>query len=81
MFKITLALYKKLYRAYKAKGKITCVRGKDENPDSYFTSNISFTLNSDGKTATVKSKFGKQARYCNELMQYLNNNHPTQLVW
>ena len=80
MFKITKALYTKLYRAYESKGKITCVRGKSDNPDSYFTSNMSFTLNSDGKTATVKPKFGKQARYCNELMQYINNNHPTQLV-
>ena len=80
MFKITKALYTKLYKAYDKKGKITCVRGKSDNPDSYFTSNISFTLNSDGKTATVKPKFGKQARYCNELMQYINENHPTQLV-
>ena len=80
MFKITKAMYTKLYRAYESKGKITCVRGKSDNPDSYFTSNISFTLNSDGKTATVKPKFGKQARYCNELMQYINENHPTQLV-
>ena len=80
MFKITKALYTKLYKAYDKKKKITCIRGKSDNPDSYFTSNISFTLNSDGKTATVKSKFGKQARYCNELMQYINNNHHTQLV-
>lgn len=79
MFKITLALYKKLYIAYKAKGKITCVRGKDESPDSYFTSNISFTLNQDN-TATVKSKFGKQASFTNSLMKWVNENHPTQLV-
>ena len=79
MFVITKALYTKLYRAYDKQKKITCVRGKDESPDSYFTANISFTLNQDN-TATVKSKFGKQARYCNELMQYVNNNYPTQLV-
>lgn len=80
MFIITLALYNSMYRAYNKKKKITCVRGKDNSPDSYFTSNISFTLNSDGKTATVKPKFGKQASYCNSLMQYVNNNHPAQLV-
>lgn len=80
MFKITKALYTKLYKAYDKQKKITCVRGKSDNPDSYFTSNISFTLDSDDNTAIVKSKFGKQARYCNELMQYINNNHPTQLV-
>ncbi len=80
MFKITRALYTKLYKAYDKQKKITCIRGKSDNPDSYFTNNISFSLDSDGKTATVKSKFGKQARYCNELMQYINNNHPTQLV-
>ena len=79
MFKITKALYTKLYKAYESKGKITCKRGKNESPGSYFTSNISFTLNQDN-TATVKSKFGKQARYCNDLMQYINNKHPTQLV-
>lgn len=80
MFKITRALYTKLYRAYDKQKKITCKRGKSDNPDSYFTNNISFSLDSDGKTATVKPKFGKQARYCNELMQYINNNHPIQLV-
>ena len=79
MFKITRALYTKLYRVYDKKGKITCVRGKNDNPDSYFTSNISFTLNQDN-TATVKSKFGKQASFTNSLMKWVNDKHPTQLV-
>lgn len=80
MFKITRALYTKLYKAYESKGKITCKRGKSDNPDSYFTNNISFSLDSDGKTATVKSKFGKQASFTNSLMKWVNDKHPTQLV-
>lgn len=79
MFKITKALYTKLYRAYESKGKITCVRGKSDNPDSYFTSNISFTLNQDN-TAIVKPKFGKQASFTNSLMKWVNENHQTQLI-
>lgn len=80
MFAITKALYTKLYKAYDKQKKITCVRGKSDNPDSYFTNNISFTLNSDGKTATVKPKFGKQASFTNSLMKWVNDNHQTQLI-
>ena len=80
MFKITKALYTKLYKAYDKQKKITCVRGKSDSPDSYFTSNISFTLDSDDNTATVKSKFGKQASFANSLMKWVNDKHPTQLV-
>lgn len=79
MFKITRALYTKLYKAYESKGKITCKRGKSDNPDSYFTANISFTLNQDN-TATVKPKFGKQASFTNSLMKLVNDKHPTHLV-
>lgn len=80
MFVITRALYTKLYRAYRKKKCYLYHRGDIDAPTSFFTYNISFTLDRTASTATVKPKFGKQARYCNELMQYINNNHPTQLV-
>ena len=80
MFAITKALYAKLYKAYDKQKKITCVRGKSDNPDSYFTNNISFSLDSDGNTAIVKSKFGKQASFTNSLMKWVNDNHQTQLI-
>ena len=77
-FVITKALYSKLYSAYRQNGKITCVRGNDESPDSFFTPNISFTLN--GERAIVKTKYNKNQWFTEQLLAYVNKKYPTQLV-
>lgn len=77
-FVITKALYSKLYSAYRHKEQITCVRGKDGSPDSFFTPNIGFTLN--GEKAIVKTKYGKNKWFTQQLLVYINEKHPTQLV-
>lgn len=77
-FIITKALYSKLYSAYRHKEQITCVRGKDESPDSFFTANISFTLN--GNRAIVKTKYNKNQWFTEQLLVYINKKYPTQLV-
>ena len=77
-FIITKALYSKLYSAYRHKEQITCVRGKDESPDSFFTPNISFTLN--GERAIVKTKYNKNQWFTQQLLEYVNKKYPTQLV-
>ena len=77
-FVITKALYSKLYSAYRKKEQITCVRGKCDNPDSFFTPNISFTLN--GERAIVKSKYNKNQWFTQQLLEYINKKYPTQLV-
>ena len=77
-FVITKALYSKLYSAYRKNGKITCVRGKNESPDSFFTPNISFTLN--GERAIVKTKYGKNQWFTQQLLEYINKKYSTQLV-
>ena len=77
-FIITKALYSKLYSAYKHKEQITCVRGKYNSPDSFFTANISFTLN--GERAIVKTKYNKNQWFTQRLLEYVNKKYPTQLV-
>lgn len=42
MFKINRASGMALFKAYQKKGKITCIKGKDHNPTSFFTTNLSF---------------------------------------
>ena len=74
MFKINRATGMVLYKAYKKKGQITCIKGKDFNPTSFFTKNLSFT--GDSSTFVVKSKYKADAKALGSLEQYLKNKMP-----
>lgn len=74
MFKINRASGMALYRAYKKQNKITCIKGKDFNPTSFFTANLSFT--GDQSTFVVKSKYKADANALGSLEQYLRNKMP-----
>ena len=74
MFKINRASGMALFKSYQAKGKITCIKGKDFNPTSFFTTNLSFI--GDGTAFVVKSKFKADANALGSLEQYLKNKMP-----
>ena len=74
MFKINRASGMKLFRAYKHQGKITCTKGKDENPISFYTTNLAFV--GDGTAFTVKSKFGANKNALISFEKYLKSNMP-----
>lgn len=74
MFKINRASGMALFRAYKKQGKITCTKGKDENPISFYTQNIAFV--GDGTAFTVKSKFGADKNALIGFEKYLKNKMP-----
>lgn len=74
MFKINRASGMALYRAYKKQNKITCIKGKEHNPTSFFTANLSFT--GDQSTFVVKSKYKADAKALGSLEQYLHNKMP-----
>lgn len=74
MFKINRASGMTLYKAYQAKGQITCKKGKDHNPTSFFTKNLSFV--GDSSTFVVKSKYKADANALGSLEQYLKSKMP-----
>ena len=74
MFKINRASGMVLFKSYQKKGQITCIKGKDFNPTSFFTKNLSFT--GDQSTFVVKSKYKADAIALGSLEQYLRNKMP-----
>ena len=74
MFKINRASGMALYKAYQKRGQITCIKGKDHNPTSFFTKNLSFT--GDLSTFVVKSKYKADTKALGSLEQYLRNKMP-----
>jgi hypothetical protein len=74
MFKINRASGMALYKAYQQKGLITCIKGKEHNPTSFFTKNISFV--GDLSSFVVKSKYKADGSALSRLEQYLKKNMP-----
>ena len=74
MFKINRASGMALLKAYQKKGQITCIKGKDHNPTSFFTMNLSFV--GDGTAFVVKSKYKADSNALGSLEQYLRNKMP-----
>lgn len=74
MFSINRASAMALFNSYKKQGKITCIKGKEHNPTSFFTTNLSFT--GDATKFIVKSKYKADAKALGSLEQYLRNKMP-----
>ena len=74
MFKINRASGMKLFKSYQKQGHITCIKGKDENPISFYTTNLAFV--GDGTKFIVKSKFGANKLALISLEKYLKNKMP-----
>ena len=74
MFKINRASGMALYKSYQKKGLITCVRGEDHNPISFYTKNLAFV--GDSSSFAVKSKYNADTNKLNQLEKYIKNNMP-----
>lgn len=74
MFSINRATGMALFKSYQKRGLITCIKGKDFNPTSFFTMNLSFV--GDGTAFVVKSKFKADPKALGSLEQYLRNKMP-----
>lgn len=74
MFSINRAGGMALYKAYQKQGKITCVKGKDENPISFYTANIAFV--GDGSKFIVKAKYNADKNSINRLEKYIMATMP-----
>lgn len=74
MFGITRASGMQLFKAYQKQGKITCIKGKDENPISFYTANIAFV--GDGTKFICKAKYNADKHSIGRLEKYIRSTMP-----